>query len=90
MEFLKDLLGHVEHVLRKNHYAVIVYLLSAVNEVIGLHVGESLAQALLVQIFFLLTRGMSVEAVRHDYVLEAIVLAVGDAWLVLLCALEEA
>ena len=78
VELAKDLLGHGEHVVGHDLNAIIVDFLSAIHEVIGLDVGELLGKTLAVLVFLLITRGMKVEAVGNDSVLEAIVLADRD------------
>ena len=89
MELAKDLLGHGEHVLGQDLHAVIVDFLSAVHEVVRLHVGELFGEALAVLVFLLIARGVRVEAVRNNDRLEAVILAIGNTWLILLRALEE-
>jgi hypothetical protein len=40
VKLTQDLLRHVEDVLGEDLYAVLINLLSAVHEVVGLHVGQ--------------------------------------------------
>ena len=90
MELTKDLLGDVEHVLRKDLNAVIIDALCAIHEVVWLYIGEFVCQALAIEILFLVTRGVRVIAEGDDNALEAIVLASCNTWLVLLGATVEA
>ena len=90
MELTKDLLRDVEHVLREDLNAVIIYALSAIHEVVWLDIGEFVCQALAIEILLLLTRGVSVISEGHDDALEAIILASCHTWLVLLGATVEA
>ena len=90
MQLAQDLLRHVEDVLREDLYAVLIDLLSALHEVIGLHIGQLVGEALTIEIFLLLTRSMRVVAEGHNNTSKAVILAVGNPWLVLLGATEEA
>ena len=90
VEVAQDLLRHVEHVFGEDLHAVIVDFLGAVHEVIGLDVGELFGKALAVLVLLLIAGGVRVEAVRNDDALEAVILAIGNAGLVLLRALEKA
>ena len=90
MELTKDLLRHIENVLRKNCNPVTIELLSALYEVIGLHTWEFLSEALAIEVFLLIASGMIVETVRNMDTFEAVILAISEAGLVLLVATEEA
>ena len=76
VKLAKDLLRHVEDVLGEDLYAVLIDLLSAVHEVIGLHIGQLVGEALAIEIFLLLARGMRVVAEGHNNTSKAVILAV--------------
>jgi hypothetical protein len=90
VKLAKDLLRHVEDVLGEDLYAVLIDLLSAVHEVIGLHIGQLVGEALAIETFLLLARGMRVVPEGNNNTSKAVILAVGNPWLVLLGAAEEA
>ena len=64
--------------------------MSAIHEIISLHIRELLRKAFAVLVLLLVTRGVAVEAVRNHNALEAVILAGSNAWLVFLGALEKA
>jgi len=84
MELAQDLFGNVEHVLGQDLYAIIVDSLSAVHEVVGFDVGELFGKALAVLVLLLIARSVRVEAVGDDHTFETVILASGNARLVLL------
>jgi hypothetical protein len=90
VKLAQDLFRHVEDILREDLYAVLIDLLSALHEVIGLHVGQLVGETLAIEIFLLLARSMRVVAEGHNNTSKAVILAVGNSWLVLFGAAEEA
>lgn len=90
VKLAQDLLRHVEDVLGEDLYAVLIDLLSAVHEVVGLYIGQLFGEALAIETFLLLARGMRVVPEGHNNTSKAVILAVGNPWLVLLGAAEEA
>ena len=90
VKLAQDLLRDVENVLREDLYAVLIDLLRALHEVIWLQIGQLVGKALAIETFLLLARGMRIVPERHNNTFKAVILAVGNPWLVLLRAAEEA
>jgi hypothetical protein len=84
VEITKDLLRYVEHVLGQDLNAIIIDSLSAIHEVISFNIGELLSKTFAILVLFLITRSVSMEAVRNNCVLKAVIFAYRDTSNVLL------
>jgi hypothetical protein len=89
MNLSKDLFVYTDKLTAEDLYSVSVKLLGAIDVIVSLDVGELISEALPVEVVFLISSSVVLEAVRHQHILHASLFAAHHALGGLLSALVD-